>query len=1218
MNRRWLLAWLLLFPSSSAIFAAGPASLPSDSSHTSLPCAFAPQKSTQWYDQKLDGLVAELRAAASTSNDQAPLQAALLERIYDLRNDVSDPAQVDAVIAGGSSNRPGPSSALPSLTLSPLARTEAGFLSLLLSIQRREFSSMEGRYTALGYPRSWRISDAEFPIEADGSHWRPFAMPPGPWLEAGEAAAPNAAYVTFESWIQSDRAQDVVLRLSTAAPAAVEVNRGPMVQIKGPQELSFDQYRASVHLEAGVNRLRVRLFRASPQADFRVGVRISDIAGNGISLPSSTPAGTEAFARGVTGEGPAKIIADDLLSIARAQLDAAPTAINFETLFWLERSRRMAEAATHLQKAAALAPTPERLFEMAQNSNNPTEKLDLLHRALSLDADFLPASLKSAELYSSRGENYKAIVLLNAVLERRPCESAPVALLHELNQEEGDSAAALAQINGLFSRPELSIRLKSALANQYAEFGLLERARALANAVYTQSFAQEASQQLKIRLDEQALDAPALLDDYKELHRLHPYNLFLLEKLIALENQSGRQKEALAEIDAALNYTPDGPELLGAREELVKHSAQAVLFPPAEDNIAASEALRKLLSGHAPHWKEQDPDARYMEDVAMLATKWRARPSTERQSSRILAEVRIQRLSASYLSSIHIQKVMAIGSLNEAERYEEQSIRYSPGSEELTVVRAEIVRAGGTRIEAEDLGDSSVADAQSAMYYDVRARNIRFAHLQPGDVIALEYRVTPLAKENPYGHYFAEMVSFGSELHEDLQRYVLIAPRELKVYYSQKELAGPKQTSGLESNVYRWEGNDVNAVIRESRSPSWSEQAPYIHVSSVQSWQELGRWYAQLIAPQFALDASLEQVIQWIRTENHTELEKIRAVHEYVVKNTHYVALEFGIFSYKPYPVTQTFARKFGDCKDKASLIIAMLRAMNIDAEIALVRTHAMGKVEAQPASVAIFDHAIAYVPKYDLWLDGTAEFSGLRELPTEDQGAMALIVNPSGDAELRQIPVSSPLDNYTWRSVQAQLEADGTLRFSGVNYVRGQDAPDMRRDCERVDRQQEFVRGRLAQVLPSVEIQAVSVPGERNLEEDFTLSYRGEIQPVRKTGSISIPSSWIPRPYLAALAAPAERRQPLLFSAPWTTEEELHISLTKGVTLLSLPEDVRLDNQFGSATLRYTRENDELVVYSSVQFRKLRIEPEEYSAFRSFVQTLDESFRRELQVAVP
>ena len=110
-------------------------------------------------------------------------------------------------------------------------------------------------------------------------------------------------------------------------------------------------------------------------------------------------------------------------------------------------------------------------------------------------------------------------------------------------------------------------------------------------------------------------------------------------------------------------------------------------------------------------------------------------------------------------------------------------------------------------------------------------------------------------------------------------------------------------------------------------------------------------------------------------------------------KQTRYVGLEFGIHGYQPYAVTQVFARKFGDCKDKASLLVAMLREIGVEASLVLARTRRGGDLDAEPASLAPFDHAIAYVPKYDLFLDGTAEFSGADELPAQDQDIPVLVV---------------------------------------------------------------------------------------------------------------------------------------------------------------------------------------------------------------------------------
>ena len=106
------------------------------------------------------------------------------------------------------------------------------------------------------------------------------------------------------------------------------------------------------------------------------------------------------------------------------------------------------------------------------------------------------------------------------------------------------------------------------------------------------------------------------------------------------------------------------------------------------------------------------------------------------------------------------------------------------------------------------------------------------------------------------------------------------------------------------------------------------------------------------------------------------------------------MALEFGIHGFKPYRCAQIFARGFGDCKDKATLIVTMLGALGIKATPVVVRTANKGEIETMPASLAPFDHMIAYVPSLDLYLDGTAEYTGSLELPAMDRGALALQVN--------------------------------------------------------------------------------------------------------------------------------------------------------------------------------------------------------------------------------
>src|SRR5205085_9472246 len=142
--------------------------------------------------------------------------------------------------------------------------------------------------------------------------------------------------------------------------------------------------------------------------------------------------------------------------------------------------------------------------------------------------------------------------------------------------------------------------------------------------------------------------------------------------------------------------------------------------------------------------------------------------------------------------------------------------------------------------------------------------------------------------------------------------------------------------------------------------------------------------------------------------------------------------------SFKFYPVETILSRRFGDCKDKASLMHAMLEAIGIDSRLTLLRMKRLGGIETQPASLAVFNHAILYVPKLKLFLDGTAEFHGSGELPADDRGAEVLVVEPGGASKFFRTPEASPADNPDETRIAAKLAGDGSATVQLQPGARG------------------------------------------------------------------------------------------------------------------------------------------------------------------------------------
>ncbi len=558
-----------------------------------------------------------------------------------------------------------------------------------------------------------------------------------------------------------------------------------------------------------------------------------------------------------------------------------------------------------------------------------------------------------------------------------------------------------------------------------------------------------------------------------------------------------------------------------------------------------------------------------------------------------------------------------LGTDSALETHRVSTIRYSPSSEELRVIHARAWKPNGLVLDAQELGSREDSDSPGAMYYDMTLEQFRFSGLEKGDVVELEYSLVPRRRSAPYNGYFGELVLFAGRGPELLKKYVLIAPAAQKIFVHAEKVAPASVSAKDGSQVFLWESQAIPALPREPRSPGVTEISPYVHVSTMGDWKQLGSWYADLIRPQFALDQSLNDELSRITNGLQTDKEKIRAIQEFVLRSTHYVALEFGIYSYKPYPVTQIYARRFGDCKDKASLMIALLRAAGIEAEIALVRTRSLGDVAVEPASIAVFNHAIVYVPKYDLWLDGTAEYAG-RELPLEDQGAFSLTVSLGGAAQIRHIPMSRVADNYTRHVIRGELSAQGVIQFSGSTTTRGEDAPGLRHDLAVREQQLDTFRRDLAEVFPNVQVDSVAVHGAEVLSSSVSVDFQGALNSPQYKRVVSLSSSWMPRSYVTALANSSTRTQDVVLPSPWTTEEEIHIALPQGAEVVSLPRDQNISSAFGSLRLHYKKSGEEVIIQSHVQFEKARVTAADYPAFRQFCAQAERSFRNEITLSLP
>lgn len=127
-------------------------------------------------------------------------------------------------------------------------------------------------------------------------------------------------------------------------------------------------------------------------------------------------------------------------------------------------------------------------------------------------------------------------------------------------------------------------------------------------------------------------------------------------------------------------------------------------------------------------------------------------------------------------------------------------------------------------------------------------------------------------------------------------------------------------------------------------------------------------------------DAELEDFTRKLIAGKTTDEDKIRAIFYFVAQKVRYVAVELGPHTHKPHVAYDVFKKRYGDCKDKTTLLLTMLKIAGIEGVPALVPEDPEAFDESVP-TISVFDHVIAVVPKKDgtyYWLDATNEVAAI------------------------------------------------------------------------------------------------------------------------------------------------------------------------------------------------------------------------------------------------
>jgi cellulose synthase operon protein C len=827
---------------------------------------------------------------------------------------------------------------------------------------------------------------------------------------------------------------------------------------------------------------------------------------------------------------------------------------------------------------------------LERSGPNPPQAFETYGHVLTLDPNNVESVVQRASLYSAVGLPRAALLSLEQALEENPASVRLLGARAERLRELGRASEA-----NEVERRYANLRFDDgAWLGHMIELSLGRHDRKAASwwvgRVLEMSPHGPWALALAARTYESMGEFDRAIDAYDRALVLAPEDTQVLRRYANLRGSLGQQREQLALLHRVLELMPQDKETRDYTEHLEPKGE-------ASDERYAWTSDRYLPLRHA---------------------------AKKGENRRTLRDLTVTTVFPNGLSSTFRQIVFQPLTEAAAALSRQYAFQYQADRQIVQLRGAKVYRGDGRTDEAVESGEAAANDPSISMYTSARNFYVQFPRLDPADVVELRYRIEDAVPRNEYADYFGDVAYLQSDEPVSNAEYVLVTPKSRHMYFDTNlgNLLKHEVKELGNERIDRFFAAALPAIDPEPKMPPFPEVAGFVHASTFDSWQTMGSWYWGFVKDQFDSDEETRRLARRITEKAMTDVDKVKAVYGWVVKSTRYVALEFGVYGYKPYRAVQTVARGWGDCKDKATAIVTLLKSLGIDATIVILRTQIRGDFKSKIASLAPFDHAIAYVPSLDLYLDGTAEGVGTRELPTMDRGALALRVN-EGKSVLVRLPERGIADDLIKREVTAHLEPDGSGLLELHSLATGSVAPEFRHSYEAEATRRERMTVELGHEFPGLLLlpgtAGFSAEGLDDIEKDVVVDVRGRTPELarRENGklSLSITPSVRLTPMYAALS---ERRHEVRLLGMPKYDETYVVKLPPGHVVVAAPQTTKGDGAFGSYSVEVDVQPNRVTCHSRLSLSKLRVMPAEYAKFREFCAEVDSAFGKRLVVGRP
>ena len=548
---------------------------------------------------------------------------------------------------------------------------------------------------------------------------------------------------------------------------------------------------------------------------------------------------------------------------------------------------------------------------------------------------------------------------------------------------------------------------------------------------------------------------------------------------------------------------------------------------------------------------------------------------------------------------------------------------YSKGGRQVKAIRAWLVTPSGfvktfEKNDVLDLGSFSAWE----LYDDIRYKMISAETPEIGSVFVSESEVEEKAL------FEQDQFLFQYDLPRVHSRYVVTLPAGWTVNASilNHEPVQPL-VDGL---TYTWETKDLEYREREDHGPSLFSTSPRLVVTfrpppgsapspSFESWTDVSRWHTGLAAGQDEVTPAIAAKSAKLLEGAHSDYDKIKAIARFA-QSIRYVAIEMDLAhggGYKPHAADSVLAKQYGDCKDKANLMRALLKAAGFDSYLVAIYSGDRTHVRQEWPSPEQFNHMILAVRAPEgiesaavvgtnagrlLIFDPTDDQTPIGDLPSYEQGSYALLcAGEKGD--LFKMPALEPKRSAVDVTVEAGLSADGGLTASVVEKASGQAGrteraqhAELRPEDYRASLQRYVDRLAKGAEISKFEAQDSFDEDRFQVALDFSSAAYGQLMQNRLLVFMpSVLDTTMPR-----FAQTTTRSAPIVLQAR-VYRKRVSLKLPAGFTVDEMPDPAHLTSGFGKFDITFRQEQDRLVLEEELSTQAVTLPATEYAKVKRF-----------------